>query len=155
MGCIYCNVCHGTLSYDLGACTTCVIPHDKRLNEARTAMHTSAHGSTLGHFTDEIFAGGPLPSCDEFLRRYLKRFEDYQIKHHNDNDTWDLFNKTSDHMFGVDIGAVPNAYTFYIRHTYGSQEFGRLEARCVRRSNAELREIAVLAKAKQCSGQVV
>ena len=59
---------------------------------------------------------------------------------------WDLFNKTPDHIFGVDIGAVRNAYTFYIRHTYGSQEFGRLEARCVRRSNAELREVAVLTK---------
>ena len=33
MGCIYCNVCHSTLSYDLGACRKCVVPHDKMLNE--------------------------------------------------------------------------------------------------------------------------
>ena len=136
MGCIYCNVCHGTLSYDLGACRKCDIPHDKMLNEARIAMHTRAHGSAPGHYTDEIFGGGPLPSCDEFLRRYLNMFEDNQTQHHNhkrrdDNGTWDLFNNTSDHIFGVDMGAVPAAYTYYIRHTYGSHELGKLETRCV------------------------
>ena len=90
-------MCHGTLSYDLGACRKCVIPHDRKLNEARIAMHTSAHGSKLGHYTDEIVGGGPLPSCDESLRKYLKKFEESQAQHHNDkrrddNDTWDLFN---------------------------------------------------------------
>ena len=76
MGCICCNVRHGILSYDLDACRKCVIPHDRRLDEARVAMHKSNHSSELGHYTDEILGGGPLPSCDEYLRDYLKKFED-------------------------------------------------------------------------------
>ena len=41
---------------------------------------------------------------------------------------------------------MPDAYKHYIKHTYGKHEFVRLEARCIRRSNAELREVAALAK---------
>ena len=38
MGNIYCNVCHGTLSYDVGACRKLFIPHDKMLDEARICI---------------------------------------------------------------------------------------------------------------------
>ena len=47
MGCVWCNVCHSSLSCDLGACRQCVIPHDKMLDEARLAMHTSPHHTGL------------------------------------------------------------------------------------------------------------
>ena len=60
-----------------------------------------------------------------------------------------MFNNTSDHIFGVDMRAVPSPYTHYIKHVYCIPEVVKLEARCVRRPNAELREIAALAKPSQ------
>ena len=73
----------------------------------------------------------------------------YNDKRRADSDTWDMSNNTSDHIFGVDMRSVPSPYKHYIKHVYGNPELIKLEARCVRRSNAELREIAALAKPSQ------
>ena len=82
-------------------------------------MHKGIHSSELGHYTDEILSGRPLLSCDDCFRDYLKKFEDNQTKAQidkwrDDNDTWDLFNKPSDHICGVDFEAVVKPYKFYI-----------------------------------------
>ena len=124
MGSIYCITCHGVLSYDIGICRKCPIPNDRMLDEARIVMHRSAHGSELGNFTDELFDGAPLPSCDAFMQANLRRFEEAQAqsqsdKRRDDNITWDLFNKTSDYIFGLDFKKVPEQYKRYIKTTYG------------------------------------
>jgi hypothetical protein len=85
------------------------------------------------------------------MQANLRRFEEAQAqsqgdKRRDDNITWDLFNKTSDSIFGLDYKKVPEQYKRYIKLTYGQQELAKLEHRCVRRSRAELREIAALAK---------
>ena len=117
-------------------------------------MHTSAHSSALGRYADPMFNGEPLPSCDEFLRKYLKEFKYNQIQSYHDkkradNDTWDTFNSASDHIVSVDIRAVPSDYRHYIAKVHGHTALMKLESRCQRRSNAELREIDALAKPSQ------
>ena len=145
-----CVTCHSSLSYDLGACRQCVIPNDRMLNKARLATHTSPHYTGL-HCRDPIFDGQPVPSCDRFLRNYLEEFEYNQTLSYNDNmkadnATWEKFNNISDHIFGVDVRLVPASYKHYVKQVHGDREWATLEARCERRSTAELREISALAK---------
>ena len=123
------------------------------LDEAGFAMHTSPHHTGL-HYPDPMFGGKPLPSCDRFLRDNLEQFEynqslPYNDKMRADNDIWDTFNATPDHIFGVDVRLVPAPYKHYMKQVHGDREWRTLEARCERRANAELREIAALAKPSQ------
>ena len=63
-----------------------------------------------------------------------------------DNETWRKFNNTAAHIFGVDVRLVPKHYRQWIHHHHGDDECANLELLCERRSRAELREIASLAK---------
>ena len=146
LGCVWCVTCHSSLSYDLGACRQCVIPNDRMLNKARLAAHTNP-------YRDSIFDGQPLPSCDRLLRNYLEEFEYNQTLSYNDkmkadNATWEKSSNTSDHIFGVDVRLVPASYKHYVRQVQGDRGLAKSEARCERRANAELREIAALPNPK-------
>ena len=63
-----------------------------------------------------------------------------------DNATWEKFNNTSARICGVDVRLAPPRYKDYIRQIHGEREWTNLETRCGRRANAEIREIASLAK---------
>ena len=73
LGCVYCVSCHCPLSYDIGACRQCLIPHDRMLDKVRMELHANPHHSGW-NYRDPIFDGGPLPSCDKFLRDFLMEF---------------------------------------------------------------------------------
>ena len=150
LGCVYCTTCHRPLSYDLGACRHCLVPYDRLFDKVRMEMHANPL-HTGWHHRDSIVDGGPIPTCERFPRDYFVEFEHNQTlprddKMNADNETWEKFNNTAAHIFGVDVRLVPKLYRQWIHHHHGDDEWANLELRCERRSRAELREIASLAK---------
>lgn len=150
LGRVYCVTCHRSLSYDLGACRHCLIPHDRLLDKVRMELHANPQ-HTNWHHRDPIVDGGLLPTCDRCMIDYFIDFEhnltlSWDDKVRADNETWKKFNNTAAHIFGIDIRLVPRHYRQWIRRAHGDDEWANLELRCERRSRAELREVASLVK---------